>query len=102
MLPHFTLTPELRKITFLTISLFTSFIVFCQPDYDFRNPVLLSGTDRQINAVYLFQNVKPGVDATVTVKDNRRHYTKRYRWRIWLCRSPATSTGSSRICIGLR
>ncbi|MEO5591087.1 MAG: T9SS type A sorting domain-containing protein [Chitinophagaceae bacterium] len=69
MLPHFALTPVLRKITFLTISLFTSFIVFCQPDYDFRNPVLISGTDLQINAVYLFQNVKPGVDATVTIKD---------------------------------
>lgn len=38
-----------------------------QPDYDFRNHSLLSGTDRQIGAVYLFPTVKPGVDAIMTI-----------------------------------
>ena len=40
---------------------------YAQPDYDFRNPVLQSGTDRQIGAVYLFSNVKTGVDARLTI-----------------------------------
>src|SRR3989337_361216 len=40
---------------------------YAQPDYDFRNPVLVSGTDRQIGAVYLFSNVKTGVDARLTI-----------------------------------
>jgi hypothetical protein len=42
---------------------------YAQPDYDFQNPVLLSGTDRQIGAVYLFSNVKAGVDARLTITD---------------------------------
>lgn len=37
-----------------------------QPDYDFRNPTLISGTDKQVGAVYLFSGVKTGVDARVT------------------------------------
>ncbi len=38
-----------------------------QPDYDFRNPVLESGTDKQLGAVYRFSNVKTGTDAIVTI-----------------------------------
>ena len=53
----------------LILSFISSVTAFCQPDYDFRNPVLISGTDKQTGAVYLFQNVKPGVDATVIIKD---------------------------------
>lgn len=53
----------------LILSFISSVTAFCQPDYDFRNPVLISGTDKQIGAVYLFKNVKPGVDATVIIKD---------------------------------
>ena len=37
------------------------------PDFDFRNPTLLSGTNLQVNARYRFQNVKTGVDAIVTI-----------------------------------
>jgi hypothetical protein len=37
------------------------------PDYDFRNPTLLSGTNLQVNARYRFSNVKSGVDAIVTI-----------------------------------
>jgi hypothetical protein len=55
-----------RSILFILLIL-TSFTAFCQPDYDFRNSTLISGTDKQIGAVYLFQNVKAGVDATVTI-----------------------------------
>lgn len=40
---------------------------YAQPDYTFQNPVLISGTDRQVGAVYLFSNVKPGVDAMLTI-----------------------------------
>lgn len=62
------------RIYFITGLLFlTSFFLpvesIAQPDYDFRNPVLLSGTDKQIGAVYLFSNVKTGVDARVTITD---------------------------------
>lgn len=47
----------------------TSIKSIAQPDYDFRDPVLLSGTDLQIGAVYLFSNVKIGVDARLTITD---------------------------------
>jgi len=62
----FTLT---GKFVFLAILVYSSLPAFCQPDYDFRNPTLISGTALQVNAVYLFQDVKPGVDATVTIKN---------------------------------
>lgn len=38
-----------------------------QPDYTFKNPVLQSGTDLMPGAVYLFNGVKPNVNARVTV-----------------------------------
>lgn len=40
-----------------------------QPDYSFQGGVLISGTDKQIGAVYKYTNVRPGVDATVTIAD---------------------------------
>jgi hypothetical protein len=40
---------------------------FAQPDYSFKNPVLISGTDLQTGAVYKFSNVKTGVDANITI-----------------------------------
>jgi len=48
-------------------TLFLPIKSLAQPDYDFRNPVLVSGTDKQQGAVYLFSNVKTGVDARVTI-----------------------------------
>ncbi|MBC7827348.1 MAG: T9SS type A sorting domain-containing protein [Chitinophagaceae bacterium] len=51
----------------LLIGFLMSIRSFAQPDYDFRDPVLLSGTDRQVGAVYLFSNVKTGVDARMTI-----------------------------------
>jgi hypothetical protein len=57
------------KSTLASVVLFflTFFTAAAQPDYDFRDPVLVSGTDRQEGSVYLFENVKPGVDAFVTI-----------------------------------
>lgn len=38
-----------------------------QPKYDFRNATRLSGSDRQVGALYRFPNVRAGVDALVSV-----------------------------------
>lgn len=46
-----------------------SFRSYAQPDYDFSNGSLISGTDKQIGAKYRFTNVKPGVDAIVTISN---------------------------------
>ncbi len=52
------------------VFLFTSFSrVSAQPDYLFNKHVHESGTDLQVGAVYRFQDVKPGVDAMVTITD---------------------------------
>jgi hypothetical protein len=51
-------------ITFLSIS-----VVFGQaPKFSFQNPTLISGTDKQVNAVYRFPSVITGVDALVTIQ----------------------------------
>ena len=52
----------------LLILLF-SFSTKAQPDYVFRNHILLSGTDLEIGAVYRFRDVKPGVDGILTIAD---------------------------------
>ena len=38
-----------------------------QPDYTFKNAILVSGASLQPGAKYKFSNVKPGVDAFVTI-----------------------------------
>ena len=38
-----------------------------QPDYDFSNGSLISGTDKLLGAKYRFTNVKRGIDAIVTI-----------------------------------
>lgn len=58
-----------KSILLILFILTITLKAFCQPDYDFRNSTLVSGTDKQIGAVYLFKNVKTGVDATVTITD---------------------------------
>ena len=53
------------------------FCSFCQhssaqcvaPSMSFHSPVLISGVDNQVGAVYLFREVMPGVDADITVTD---------------------------------
>jgi hypothetical protein len=54
-------------ITSVVLFLLTLCTATAQPDYAFRNAKLFSGTNNQEGAVYLFENVKPGVDAFVTV-----------------------------------
>src|SRR6185369_3391055 len=59
---------------FLLISLLITLSGLAQPDYDFRNPTLLtaSSTDRQIGAQYRYKNVRSGTDAIVTITDIRK------------------------------
>lgn len=52
----------------LLILLF-SFSIKAQPDYVFKNPVLISGTDLTIGAKYRFNNVKPGFDGIISIVD---------------------------------
>jgi hypothetical protein len=65
--------PAFLKSTLASLVLFflNFFTVVAQPDYDFRNAVLVSppGTENTIGAVYLFADVKTGVDAFVTITD---------------------------------
>lgn len=44
-----------------------SFSSKSQPDYDFTNGSLVSGTANQVGAKYLYTNVRPGVDAFITI-----------------------------------
>lgn len=60
------------RIMWITLLLYfflvlLSFSSFAQPDYDFSNGSLISGTNNQIGARYRFTTVKPGIDAIVTV-----------------------------------
>lgn len=52
----------------LVLSIFLSRKAFAQADLSFKNGTLKSAanTDKKVGAVYLFKNVKSGVDATVT------------------------------------
>ena len=42
-------------------------VAFTQPDYAFNSYSRISGTDFTVNARYRFPNVKPGLDAIVTI-----------------------------------
>jgi hypothetical protein len=61
---------SLYFILFVLLFLISKF-GFSQPDYDFRNPSLMtaSATDKKVGAQYRFSNVKSGTDALVTIKD---------------------------------
>jgi hypothetical protein len=52
-------------ISILLICLST--VSFTQPDYSFKNPILESGTNLAVNAIYRFKTVKPGTDALVKI-----------------------------------
>jgi hypothetical protein len=63
-----TLTPvKMQKLLYGLFLFLLPIASFAQPDYDFRNGTLISGTDLQIGAMYRFNNVKSGVDAFVTI-----------------------------------
>lgn len=53
----------------LAPALFVAQQAAAQPDYVFRNAVLLSGTDKQIGARYRFANIKTNVDGIMTITD---------------------------------
>jgi len=63
-----TLKPFARLAWIILLTLLFS-ITYGQPDYDFRNGTLISGTVNQMGSVYRFNNVKPGVDAFITITD---------------------------------
>jgi len=65
-----TLLSLLCTICFFTLSINGS-AQSCEndPEYDFSNPVLVSGTASQQGAVYRYTNVIPGVDALVTIEE---------------------------------
>jgi hypothetical protein len=62
---RFVFIAVLAELLFLLIS----FTVAAQPEYTFRNGRLISGTDKQEGARYRYNNVRPGVDAFVTITD---------------------------------
>jgi hypothetical protein len=49
------------------ILLFGSTTLMAQPKYDFRNATKISGSNRQVGALYRFPNVRTGIDALVTI-----------------------------------
>ena len=51
------------------VLLFGSITVAAQPKYDFRSASKISGTSRQVGALYRFPNVRTGTDALVTITD---------------------------------
>ncbi len=57
----------IRLILILIASLYF-LVVFGQPQYSFQNATLISGTDKQLGAVYRFPDVKAGTDALVTIQ----------------------------------
>ena len=63
-------TRLLLIVLFLQLLLLVfAFCTKAQPDYNFNNPTLVSGTARQIGAVYSYTNVRGGVNARVTIAD---------------------------------
>ena len=72
-----TLLPHGKSVFFYYLLPFFLFSHFCfaQPDYDFRNPVLVSGTDKLTGAKYRFSNVKTGTDALVTITNRTNGVT---------------------------
>ena len=57
----------IRQIVLTSFILIISISGYTQPDYDFRNPVLESGTGYNVGATYRFSDTKPGIDALVTI-----------------------------------
>lgn len=63
-------TVILRSVFLCAKTILVSSFLFAQtgPDYRFENPTLISGTDKQVGAIYRFPTVKTGLDALVEVK----------------------------------
>ena len=58
---------KMQKLLYGLFLILLPIASFAQPDYDFRNGTLISGTNLQVGALYRFNNVKSGVDAFVTI-----------------------------------
>jgi hypothetical protein len=58
-----------RTVVCILVTAFSSLRGYSQPEYTFKSPVLVSGTDLQVGAVYRYSNVRPGTDAIVTITD---------------------------------
>jgi hypothetical protein len=58
---------SLRGFYSVLMLLFFCTKAFALPEYVFKNPVHISGTDLAVGAKYRFSNVKTGVDAIVTI-----------------------------------
>jgi type IX secretion system substrate protein len=59
-----------KQVTLITIMITVSFFSFAQgliPHLAFRNPVLVSGNDKAVGAIYRFSNVTTGVDALLKI-----------------------------------
>jgi hypothetical protein len=60
--------PSVKVFTILLLLILSQSTAFAQPEYSFKNPSLVSGSALQTGSIYLFQNVKPGVDARIQVR----------------------------------
>lgn len=60
--------PSVKTVVLFLLSILLQTEIFAQPEYAFKNPSKVSGTSLQQGAIYLFQNVKPGVDARIEIK----------------------------------
>ncbi|MGL6269204.1 MAG: hypothetical protein ACRC2O_14830, partial [Chitinophagaceae bacterium] len=60
---------------FILLVLIIPTLVFSQPDYVFKNPLLEYGTDLQIGAKYRFSNIRPGIDGILEIKDMKGDMT---------------------------
>lgn len=60
----------IRSILLCAKTILVSSFLFAQsgPDYRFENSTLISGTDKQVGAIYRFPTVKTGLDALVEIK----------------------------------
>lgn len=69
MIKNSTLTG--KYLLLLTIAAFATISLSAQsaPKLKFRQPQLISGVAKQLNAVYMFPNVMPGVDAYVQIEN---------------------------------
>ncbi|HEX6427887.1 MAG TPA: T9SS type A sorting domain-containing protein [Niastella sp.] len=61
-------TPNISLAALIQLLFFiVHFSANAQPRYDFRNSSKISGTSRQVGALYRFPNVRSGVDALVSI-----------------------------------
>jgi len=66
---QFTNTKKILNRLCLAALLFISVQATAQPDYSFTGATRISGTNLQTGATYRFSNVRPGIDAIMTITD---------------------------------